>query len=401
MDEESMTDVLLREYPHVENAFREQLEAKNYELIPVHPWQLRHTIVHHFKEEISKRIIVPLKDASIPTASLLSFRSLAPINSSFRHHLKTAVDVQMTSAKRIVSPASVWNGPLLSTILKKIEALDLSIGTTLQFMEERAGGHYQPQHNENAMFLKKNLSALLRENPERLLDKDEIALPAAFLINKSPFSGELFLLELIEKYRVLTNTNIESAAIQYIHAYAKILLPGLLTLIVKYGISLEAHLQNAVPVFRNGIPIRILLRDNGGVRIKEERLKKSIGYQPIDNSTNLLTNDERDLFTMFSHALLHNHLGEMIFILSKETGIDEKTLWNPVREVIFSTINLLKEDQDCVDSVQELEKNLRSHLAPLKALFKMRLTDQFTDNAYTLIPNPLKEEKEGDHEYGN
>lgn len=397
MGEKTMTQILLSEYPCLATEFKKRLPTagKDYELIPVHPWQLEHTIKPYLKKEISQAIIIPLESIHISASALLSFRSLAPIGSRTLHHIKTAVNVQMTSAKRTVSPTSVKNGPTISTILKKIVADEPVIRHSSKFLAESAGGHYVPEKALDNEFLMKNLSALIRENPEKDLTEGEIALPAAFLISQSPFTGKLILLELVEHYSEIEQIALPEAAEQYMRAYAELLLPGLLTMITKYGISLEAHLQNTVPVFHDGMPVRFLFRDNGGIRIKEDRFALFEWGGIIDNDTNLLTNDEQDLFNMFSHALLHNHLGEMIFFLAKEMQIKEEILWQPVKDVVDATISVLKEKESCRQAAELLEKNLSAPLAPLKALVKMRLADQFTENVYTMAPNPLKDAKRG------
>ncbi|ANU09526.1 hypothetical protein A1A1_12112 [Planococcus antarcticus DSM 14505] len=399
---ETMTDILLREYPNLSTVFKERLpnRGKDYEVIPVHPWQLKHTLKPYLEKEIAQTLILPLENVHIPASALLSVRSLAPHGSKTLHHIKTALNVQMTSAKRTVSPASIKNGPVISAILKKIETIDPLVGNSYRFLSESAGGHYLSLQNDKDLFLKKNLSALLRENPEKNLSESEIALPAAFLISRSPFTGKLILLELVENYSKTNEIDINKAAVKYICTYAELLLPGLITLISKYGISLEAHLQNTVPVFKDGMPVRFLFRDNGGIRIKEDRFNLFGWGYAIDNDTNLLTDNEQDLFNMFSHALLHNHLGEMIFFLSKELQIEEEMLWKPIRGVVHSTIFILKNQGNCQQAVLLLEEKLFAPLAPLKSLVKMRLTNQFTENAYTLISNPLADVKKGDEDNG-
>lgn len=399
---ESMTQILFKEYPFVEKNFKDQLPngGKDYEIIPVHPWQLEHTIKPHLKTEIAQGVIVPLKNTSMVTSALLSFRSLAPVNSRKRHHFKTAVDVQMTSAKRTVSPTSVHNGPVISAILKNIESTDPLIGNGYQFLAEIAGGHYLSLKADHDSFMMKNLSALLRQNPEQDLARNEIALPAACLISRSPFTGKLILHELVESFSHNNKIDVNSAALQYMQSYAELLLPGLLALIAKYGISLEAHLQNTVPVFIDGLPVRFLFRDNGGIRIKEERLFSRVGKSSIDNKTNLLTKYDQDLFTMFSHAILHNHLGEMVHHLANEMEVKDNELWKPIRKTIFSSLDQLKQHENSREGALLLEKEMMAPTAPLKALVKMRLSDQYTENMYTFVRNPLMEDEEGDKNNG-
>ena len=55
-----------------------------------------------------------------PVRPLMSLRTVAPVGGG--PHVKTAVEVQMTSAVRTVSPAAVTNGPVLSALLRRLTA---------------------------------------------------------------------------------------------------------------------------------------------------------------------------------------------------------------------------------------------------------------------------------------
>src|SRR6185369_10197005 len=59
-----------------------------------------------------------------PARPLMSLRTVAPVDGG--RHVKTAVDMQITSAVRTVSPAAVHNGPILSALLRRLTA-DLPI----------------------------------------------------------------------------------------------------------------------------------------------------------------------------------------------------------------------------------------------------------------------------------
>lgn len=81
--------------------------------LPVHPWQREHVLGGYpFLRATGGRI---------PAWPLMSLRTLASVADPSRHY-KTAVDVQMTSAVRVVSPAAVRNGPLLSAMLTSLAA---------------------------------------------------------------------------------------------------------------------------------------------------------------------------------------------------------------------------------------------------------------------------------------
>ncbi|MYL50045.1 hypothetical protein GLV98_11150 [Halobacillus litoralis] len=387
---ESTKSVLLQEYPQLKNAFQHvcqtnELVAEDYEIIPIHPWQWEHTITRYYKDDLKEKLLLPINEVTIPTSALISFRSLAPLDDRSKHHIKTAVNVQMTSAVRTVSAASTKNGPTLSRLLQTIFSRDEGLSQSLSVMGEEVGIHYKPAEEENRNFLQKNAAAILRENPERDLEKEEVAVPAASLLAPSPFSRKLIVEELAAAY---------PSHEAFIHDYAKTVLPGILTLLTKYGISMEAHLQNCVVIFEKGKPKKAVLRDYGGIRIMNERLEQYFDQQPIDPSTNLLTKDRSELLDVFSHALFHNHLGEIIVALARRTSVKEEKMWSEVEQVIRETYEQMKEDKqiptkDLLDKEEILTKPTK-----MKALVKMRLTDQYTDNLYVEIPHPFAKRKE-------
>lgn len=393
--EKSATQILMEEYPELvddlkEIASQKGFERSDYELIPVHPWQFNHTISRYYSDLIESNMIIPLR-SRIKTAALISFRSLAPLDDLRKHHIKTAINVQMTSAVRTVSAASTYNGPLISAVLKNIGARDGVIANTLRFMGEDAGIHFEPDAaGEERHFLQKNLAAIIRENPEATLGKDEVAIPAAALIADSPVSQRLILEELVDNYKEkMKIQSSQVAAEEFMERYCEVLLPGIMTLIVKYGISLEAHLQNSVCVFKNGLPERVILRDNGGIRILTERLRKFVELEHLDNSTNLLTTHVEELHDIFFHAIIHNHLGEMNVALARKFELDEGSLWNPVRKVVKDVYEALKQDPKTPNHDYEF---LRAKRSSMKSLVKMRLTNKYTENVYVDVVNPLRKE---------
>lgn len=372
----SPREILFEEYPEVEHAFYERgLAPEQYEVIPVHPWQWEHTIRPRYKESLHNGDIVALDHVGIDTASLISLRTLAPLNNQIKHHIKTAINVQMTSAVRTVSPASTKNGPTLSELVTGVfEKMPYPVTV----MKESSGIHY----SRGDAFSQKNLSAILRENPERTLETGEVAIPAAAFVANSPFTQGVVMEDLIHHSEV--------SAVEFIRQYAEVVLPGLLTLITKYGISLEAHLQNTVVVLEEARPKRVIIRDYGGVRVMNERLRP-YAQTEIDPSTNLLTEDPQELLNIFSHALLHNHFGEMIVTLARRLKVAEESLWEPVIEVVKDTYRNLREETPHAAGDEQL---LFAETLPMKSLVKMRLSDRYTDNLYVQVANPLRLKEE-------
>ncbi|MCA0982874.1 hypothetical protein LCL89_02315 [Halobacillus yeomjeoni] len=403
MEKRSLTEIILNEYPEVEQQFYTILKQKGkdterYELIIVHPWQYEETIKENYKEEIKNEMVIPLESATIDTAALVSFRSLAPLYDKNKHHIKTALNVQMTSAVRTVSAASTFNGPKISNALRSIKENDPYLARTFGFAREESGIHFEPQHPvtpERRHFLQKNFASIIRENPESDLYEDEVVLPAATLIAESPFTDRILIEELVRNFAQREEMeSLGEAAERFMEKYVDVLLPGILSLITKYGISMEVHMQNCLVVLKKGVPERIIVRDNGGIRIMEERLSSHYSMESLDPSTNLTTDDRQELLDIFYHAIIHNHLGELFVPLSRELEINEWKLWKVVKTGVEKVYETLKSKNSfSMDQLEDEDIILQSP-SRMKALVRMRLTDQFTENAYVDIPNPLRWVKE-------
>jgi siderophore synthetase component len=401
LDGHGAAAILCEEYPRLVSAaeqclVRLGLDATDYELIPVHPWQFDQTLPALYRDAIGKRQIVPLPEVRIPTRALVSFRSLAPIagRQANKHHIKTAINVQTTSAVRTVSPQSAENGPILSRMLRAIQERECGFNGRLVCLEERAGVHYQPSDPslsaDECWKLQANLAAILRENPERHVKPGEIPMVAAALLAQSPISGKLIVRELIDALTANHGINdLQQAAVTFIRRYAETALPGLLTLSVRYGIALEAHMQNSVSVFRNGELVRLIVRDYGGVRIFRERLSRHGFTASFAPGSSIVTDNVDQMRSIISYSVMQNHVAELIASIVRATGVEEAALWQPVIAVCREVFRRLKQDPDISGQAMEDEEALFAPEIGLKALTTMRLRGDATDYAYRNVPNPL------------
>src|SRR5215216_1263567 len=127
LDERGLTGVLYGEYQglrqQVANALWEKgLNADDYGLIVVHPWQFEHVLMRLYAKAMESGEVVPLGSLRIPTRALMSFRTLAPVQrrGERKHHIKTAVNLQLTGAVRTISPNSAENAAPISRMLREI-----------------------------------------------------------------------------------------------------------------------------------------------------------------------------------------------------------------------------------------------------------------------------------------
>ncbi|MET8153126.1 IucA/IucC family protein [Actinoplanes sp. NPDC049668] len=303
-----------------------------------HPWQARRLLDRH-----------PwLSDdgETGPVRPLMSLRTVAPLDGG--EHVKTAVDVQMTSAVRTVSPAAVHNGPRLSALLARLTA-DLP----LTVLRETAAGAALVDGEP-----RRDLAYLRRAAPE--VGPTETVVPLAVLATPSPRDGRPLLLEAVDD------------PYAWWHRLAHLLLPPLVTVLAR-GVALEAHGQNTLVVLDDGVPVRIVYRDLGGVRVSPARLTRhGVQVPPLKGD---LPSDDPDVLRTKLAAALGTVCTELIAVLSR-AGADEARLWDSVAAAVRGT--------GTPDAAHLLAEPL-----PVKATTAMRLADDPLDDVWTYLANPM------------
>jgi siderophore synthetase component len=358
--------------------WRESLRRKNkipahYLPIPVHPWQCQHTLGTLFKEQLDENLIlrVGCEQQVRPTLSfrtVVSGQPLAP-------HIKLATAVHTTSAMRTVSPASVHNGPRLSHLLKMILAKENHFNKRLYVLYDKGGVH--ADHTKG-----KHLSALFRDNPNLHVAHNETAVVVAALFSRSPITHKPLLIEIIDESGLTPEA--------YFKRYCECLLPGQMTLYLKYGLALESHQQNTLMVFdEKNLPVRQLNRDLGGIRVMLQSLKKQGYILSLDASVAIVTDDENELRHKFIHSNLQSHLAYVIDAMVLHCqGVKAETLWGIVRDIMAP---LLEEMRPLLGEkrYQQEKKGLMSAPWELKSLLRMRLEPCHGQYLYRKSHNPL------------
>jgi len=273
-----------------------------------------------------------------PVRPLMSLRTVAPLDGGA--HVKTAVDVQMTSAVRTVSPAAVHNGPVLSRLLR-----ELTRDLPLDVLAETAAGAVivdgEPQ---------RRLAYLRRSAPQTAAS--EVVLPLAAL-------GTVLDEAVDDPYT-------------WLESLAAILFPPLLT-VLERGVALEAHGQNTLVVLDGGHPTRILYRDLGGVRVSARRVGKSGAAAP-DLRGDLASDDPDVLRTKLAAAAFGTVAAELVALLERRRGADPQRLWHIIARSTRGT---------------EDSRYLMTNPLPVKATTAMRLADDPLDDIWAHVPNPM------------
>ncbi len=310
-------------------------------LLPVHGWQLGHLRRLHagaFGDGTLE--VLDERWPALPTAALRTV--LIPEG----FYLKLSLDIQVTSTRRTISVASTRNGPMLSRLL----AERIDSGRVL-LMEETAGAA-SPLGNG------RQLSTIVREGLAGVLEPGEVPIPAMALPATDPITGRTLLDGLVAQHG--------GGPLEFLHDYARLLVPVVLRLAARHGIGLEAHLQNCVPTFVGGRPHRLALRDFAGLRIWAQP-----GVRLWPGSV-IATDDREVMLAKVAYTVFQAHLGELVLRL----GVDEAQAWRAVREVVDQT--LAGHPDHAFYTAPTL---------PHKALTRMRLAGQ--GDVYVAVRNPL------------
>jgi len=313
----------------------------------VHPWQRDHVLGAY--------PWLASTGETIAARPLMSLRTLALVGAP-RRHVKTAVDVQMTSAVRTVSPAAIHNGPIVSALLRLLTARTPSLSVLSEVGTGAVLIDGEPC---------RSLAMIWREGPT--LAAGEVALPLAALAAPSNSDGRPLVVEAV-------TIGYGGDTLAFLQRLARLMLPPLLTLL-DLGVALEAHGQNLLIVLRDGRPERMVYRDIGGVRISTGRLRTH-GVEAPPLRGDLATEDPFVLRTKVLASAVSTVVGEIVALLAREFDTDEADAWARVAAVARAHPVAAK-------------AGLFDDTLPVKAMTAMRLaTDPLVD-LWARVPNPM------------
>lgn len=368
---------------------RVRRDPGDYELLPVHPWQLRRVLPDRYTDALARGRVVTIPHTGIRARPLLSLRTLAPTADRRAAHLKTSVDIRLTTATRVVSPPVVHNGPLMSALLAQICWRERGFGGRLVSLDELAGGGYRPNPGEPAETAA-SLAAIIRESPERHAHTGEVALPVAALASRSPLTGQPVLAEALDELASGHRYRGDSAdtAMQFLARYCDCTLPALLALLSRWGVALEPHGQNAVVVLRGGLPVRLLYRDFGSIRVSPARLARS-GMHPPALIGTLSTDDEDELRAALFFPLLDTNLGQVVSTLARVSQIERARLWRLIARCCRAVYATLTSDPAIAAQAGRDAAALFGPTLPAKSMLRVQLSADPHVPQWVAVPNPL------------
>ncbi|MDQ3862692.1 MAG: IucA/IucC family protein [Actinomycetota bacterium] len=401
LGDKSTNTILFEEYPELREAVDKQfvagsgLSPDDYVFAPVHSWQQERILPRVYADELAQGIVVAVRGVAISSRATTSFRTVIPGagERSRRLAVKTAVESQMTSTTRSISSNTAQNGSEFSRLILEVMRREPELAETFVPVCETAGVSFKVDPAERDAELRtlksRNLSVVLRENVEPFVRPGELAIVGSSLYSASPLTGKPVLAELVERYAEATGeASMRKAALGFVSEYADVALPGYLIMMVKYGIGLEGHLQNVVPVFEHGCPVRMLFRDWGGIRVNVERLERQGLSAKIRPGSVTVAKGVEEMRNKVFYTVFQNHLAEILLQVCKHFEVSERDLWHKIYEASNTVMERLASDREhAEDAFRDREALFRAEMRH-KALTRMRLSRDAGD-LYVSVPNPL------------
>ncbi|WP_086428220.1 IucA/IucC family protein [Staphylococcus cornubiensis] len=371
---------------------------EDYMPLIVHPWQYEHIIRTDYQHELATQTIIPL-DYTMPYYAGLSFRTLMPKKPDITPHIKLSTNVHITGEIRTLSEQTTHNGPLMTTILTDISAQDsLFNNVATSPVPEIAGAHfYQPEDStpDEQERRSEQLGTLFRQNIYDMIDNEALPLIPSSLVVTHPETARPLIAELVERYIQTkeSSTDIDARA-EWFRSYAASLIDYVIPLLVKYGIALEAHLQNTIAVFepRTGAFSHMLIRDFEGLRIDAEQLAQ-MGYDTshFHEKSRILTKSQTSVFNKAFYSTIQNHLGELVATLARfyQDATLENTLWSIVRQQIEQCFEKLEATDIDSERLAHMQDVFFNTTIDYKCVTTMRLLDEAHEYTYVKVDNPL------------
>lgn len=392
-------ELLCTEYPELGTAVREhfrldRLDPAGYVFVPVHPWQLKQVVQPLLAEEIAEGTVVPVPSARLAGVPTSSVRTLLTERSPAGRRLlvKTALDTLIGSTRRSISAHTTNNGPVYSRLLRQIINREPSLINRVVILDELAGASYRPRaHDPDPESRSRALSALIRRDISGHLRSEELAVPGCALPAHAPVTESSLLVELVTRYAATRGeSDLGAAGLHFAAEYAGLLLPVSVILMTKYGVGVEAHLQNCIVTFADAVPTRLVLRDWGGMRIFVPRLRRH--GLPLDPrpGTATVTDDVQVMRAKVLYTVLSNHLGEIVAHLVTRCGTDPAAAWRSIRCTLEGLLTDLAADPALHEDSAADRAVLFGPTLPVKAFVRMRL-DPAGGDQYAQVRNPLHE----------
>ncbi|RJE87514.1 IucA/IucC family siderophore biosynthesis protein [Paenibacillus sp. 1011MAR3C5] len=303
----------------------------SYVWIPVHPVQgeelLQDALIQSWMREGKLEYIGALGGTYYPTSSI---RTVCDPQSDYMY--KLSLRAKITNSMRVNKRHELYGA---------IEAARLANGLEPWLRENCPGFHIIKDGAyitlSDSGTGESGFELLIRENPFARNAGERVFLAAAFTQEAFSSNGSRPLLEnVVRELAKREGCSAAQAGLAWFRAYLAISLRPMIMMYARYGIALEAHLQNSVvKLGESGYPEQFYYRDSQGYyyarsRVNElEELVPGIGSGPNVYADELA--EER-----FGYYLIVNHVLGLIQSFGVFGVLDERVLLMELRDELES-----------------------------------------------------------------
>lgn len=361
-------------------------QPEDYWLIAVHPWQWREVIVKEFYRQMVEGRIIPLGEGEDAYRPQQSIRTLANYSSPQKYYSKLPMNITNTSTGRILARHTILNAPLISDWLHGLVQHDM-YAKQLDYvlLREVAGISYDPDVLPELIQAKAYgmLGVIWRESLHRYLHEGEEAAPFNGLCSIEG-NGRPFIDPWLQKHGVeaWTRRLLEVAITPIIH------------MLFAHGVALESHAQNMILIHKEGLPVRVALKDfHDGVRFSRNHLTAPAAcpelfpvpaHHPKINRNSFIETDTPEVVRDFVHdAFFFINVAELCLFLEEHYELTESEFWRMAAKVIHDYQREHSEHKPRFELF-----NLFAETIQVEQLTKRRL---FGDTELRMhdVPNPL------------
>ncbi|ANY68362.1 hypothetical protein BBD42_19195 [Paenibacillus sp. BIHB 4019] len=356
----------------------------DYRLLPCHPWQAEYVrSLAPVQKLLEQGLLVDLGDTGplvYPTSSVRTVWN--PEQACF---YKLSLHIRITNFIRENTPEQ-----LLRTLdaSRAIDAIRKEY-TTESFKLLLEEGYRTLRIPEAGQSLNEELmsafSMIVREAPEECTSAEEPPFVIASLLEVPPGHSEPLLFRAVRQALYPKLPDWTNWLRQYLHLSMK----PLLHLYAETGISLEAHVQNAMLRLHQGMPGTFYVRDLEGISINMEIAEQRGWINTLLREDSPVLYSEEQARHRLKYYFFVNHLSHLIARISYYSGQEEQVYW-AIASDMLQEIKQTSSHALLHNLIQDL---LTSATLPAKANLLSRFHQRGETPLYVEIPNPMRRDE--------
>lgn len=355
-----------------------------YMLIPVHPVQVEWLKGQlHVQEWIKTKKLFYLGPMGRNYHATSSIRTV--FHSESPHMYKFSLQVKITNSMRVNKRSELDGAIEAAQLVARLEQPLSERFPCFRIIRDEAYVTLGEMTDKESGF-----EVLLRDNPFQHVTKSSDRAIVAAAFTQESIDGSPTLLErIITKLAAVRKETHSQTSVEWFHKYLSISLKPMVWLYMKYGIALEAHLQNCVVMLDDdGYPDLLYFRDSQGYYYASSMVGDLEHMVPgISTSTNVF--EDAMVEERFSYYLIVNHLLGIIQAFGTARLIDERVLLLELRAVIEAMLLDSRKDTKLLDSWL-YDPSIRCKANMLTRLFDVdELESELEQAVYVSIRNPI------------